>query len=42
MAKMNSIGGSTKTTFGVRKKGQAKKAHNKHVPRPKKYRGQGR
>jgi hypothetical protein len=31
-----------KITFGVRKKGVAKKSYNKHTPRPKKYRGQGR
>ena len=31
-----------KLTFGKRKKGSAKKAYNKHNPKPKKYRGQGR
>ncbi len=31
-----------KITFGVKKKGVAKKSYNKHSPRPKKYRGQGR
>lgn len=31
-----------KLTFGRRKTGSAKKAYNKHTPRPKKYRGQGR
>jgi hypothetical protein len=31
-----------KLTFGARKKGNAKKSYNKHTPRPKKYRGQGR
>lgn len=31
-----------KVTFGARKKGSAKKSYNKHSPRPKKYRGQGR
>ena len=42
MAKINSTGGSNKTTFGVRKKGCAQKSYNKHTPKPKKYRGQGR
>lgn len=31
-----------KLTFGKRKKGRACKSFNKHTPRPKKYRGQGR
>lgn len=31
-----------KVTFGRRKTGSAKKSYNKHTPRPKKYRGQGR
>jgi hypothetical protein len=31
-----------KVTFGTRKQGKAKKSYNKHTPRPKKYRGQGR
>jgi hypothetical protein len=31
-----------KVTFGKRKTGTAKKPYNKHSPRPKKYRGQGR
>lgn len=33
---------SRKLTFGKRKKGAPKKSYNKHNPRPKKYRGQGR
>lgn len=33
---------SQKVSFGKRKKGQAKKSFNKHTPRPKAYRGQGR
>lgn len=33
---------SRKVSFGKRKKGCAKKAYNKHTPRPKAYRGQGR
>ena len=33
---------STKITFGKRKSGTAKKSFNKHTPRPKAYRGQGR
>lgn len=31
-----------KVSFGKKKRGVAKKSHNKHSPRPKKYRGQGR
>ena len=31
-----------KVSFGKRKRGAAKKAFNKHNPRPKAYRGQGR
>ena len=31
-----------KISFGYRKKGSPKKAYNKHTPKPKKYRGQGR
>ena len=33
---------SAKMTFGKRKTGSAKKSYNKHSPKPKKYRGQGR
>ena len=39
MAKLTN---STKITFGSRKTGKAKKSYNKHSPRPKVYRGQGR
>lgn len=42
MAKAKSSGSSQKTTFGKRKTGNAKKSYNKHTPRPKEYRGQGR
>jgi hypothetical protein len=42
MAKSKSSGGSTKLTFGTRKGGSAKKSYNKHNPKPKPYRGQGR
>lgn len=42
MAKAKSSSDARKVTFGVRKKGSAKKSFNKHTPRPKKYRGQGR
>lgn len=35
-------GESRKITFGKRKGGAAKKSYNKHSPRPKDYRGQGR
>jgi len=31
-----------KISFGKRKAGSAQKSFNKHSPRPKKYRGQGR
>jgi hypothetical protein len=33
---------SRKVTFGSRKTGSAKKSYNKHSPKPKQYRGQGR
>jgi hypothetical protein len=33
---------SRKVTFGSRKTGSAKKSYNKHNPRPKAYRGQGK
>jgi hypothetical protein len=33
---------STKVTFGKRKTGNAQKSYNKHTPRPKAYRGQGK
>lgn len=33
---------SKKVSFGKRKAGSAKKSYNKHTPRPKEYRGQGR
>ncbi len=33
---------SQKVSFGKRKKGAAQKSYNKHTPRPKAYRGQGR
>ena len=43
MAKGKSGGGtSQKKSVGKRKVGRAKKSYNKHSPRPKKYRGQGR
>ena len=38
----NSSNHSNKTIFGKRKSGKSKKSYNKHNPRPKKYRGQGR
>jgi|TARA_R110000868_G_scaffold235963_2_gene489862 hypothetical protein len=40
MAKVKSD--SRKITFGKRKTGSAKKTYNKHSPKPKDYRGQGR
>ncbi len=33
---------STKVSFGKRKRGSAKKSYNKHSPKPKPYKGQGR
>ena len=42
MAKASSRGENRKVTFGKRKGGAAKKSYNKHTPRPKAYRGQGR
>jgi hypothetical protein len=42
MAKGKSAGESRKISFGKRKKGSAKKSYNKHTPKPKTYRGQGR
>ena len=40
MAKI--VGNSNKLSFGKRKVGTAKKKYNKHTPRPKTYKGQGR
>jgi hypothetical protein len=42
MAKAKSAGSANKISFGKRKKGSAKKSYNKHNPRPKAYRGQGK
>ena len=42
MAKAKSAGNSQKISFGKRKVGSAQKSYNKHTPRPKAYRGQGR
>jgi hypothetical protein len=44
MAKAKSAGSSIKTTFGKRKTGpgSGQKSYNKHTPKPKTYRGQGR
>ena len=33
---------SNKTNFGKRKGGSPQKSYNKHTPKPKQYRGQGR
>ena len=41
MAKVKT-GSSQKVSFGKRKEGKAKKSYNKHSPKPKDYRGQGR
>lgn len=37
-----SVSSVRKVSFGKRKKGVAKKSYNKHSPKPKPYRGQGR
>jgi hypothetical protein len=42
MAKVKSAGNANKVSFGKRKTGSAQKSFNKHTPRPKTYRGQGR
>jgi hypothetical protein len=42
MAKAKAANNSTKVSFGKRKVGSAQKSFNKHSPRPKAYRGQGR
>lgn len=42
MAKAKGAAESRKISFGKRKKGSAKKSYNKHTPKPKAYRGQGR
>lgn len=42
MAKSKSSTGSQKISFGKKKSGSAQKSYNKHTPRPKPYRGQGR
>jgi len=42
MAKVKAAGSANKTTFGKRKTGSAQKSFNKHNPRPKAYKGQGR
>lgn len=42
MAKVKSAGNANKVSFGKRKTGAAKKSHNKHTPKEKAYRGQGR
>jgi hypothetical protein len=42
MAKEVKGSNGNKVTFGQRKLGSAKKSYNKHSPRPKTYRRQGR
>jgi hypothetical protein len=42
MAKAKGSSTSVKISFGKRKGGKAKKSYNKHVGKPKKYRGQGK
>lgn len=41
MAKASKVN-SNKVSFGKRKCGSAQKSFNKHTPKPKPYRGQGR
>jgi hypothetical protein len=36
------VSSAKKISFGKRKRGVAKKSYNKHSPKPKQYRGQGR
>ena len=42
MAKGSSTSSTRKISFGKKKMGVAKKSYNKHSPRPKAYKGQGR
>jgi hypothetical protein len=44
MAKAKAAGNANKVSFGKRKQGpgSAQKSFNKHTPKPKAYRGQGR
>lgn len=42
MAKGSSSSNTRKVSFGKRKGGKPKKSYNKHSPKPKDYRGQGR
>ena len=42
MAKVKSAGNANKVSFGKKKTGAAKKSFNKHTPKVKAYRGQGR
>jgi hypothetical protein len=42
MAKAKGSSQSQKVSFGKRKNGSAQKSYNKHTPKPKAYRGQGR
>ncbi len=37
-----SVSSVRKISFGKRRKGVAKKSYNKHSPKPKPYKGQGR
>jgi hypothetical protein len=41
-AKGSSTSSTRKISFGKKKMGVAKKSYNKHNPRPKAYKGQGR
>lgn len=40
--KSNTSSARTKVVFGKRKTGRFRKSYNKHTPKPKQYRGQGR
>jgi hypothetical protein len=42
MAKAKGSNNAAKVSFGKRKSGSAQKSFNKHTPKPKQYRGQGR
>jgi hypothetical protein len=42
MAKAKGSTSNNKVSFGKRKQGSAQKSYNKHTPKPKVYKGQGR
>jgi hypothetical protein len=42
MAKAKGVTNPSKINFGKRKSGSPQKSYNKHTPKPKQYKGQGR